>query len=46
MIHLLRNSFRYAGRRDRDRIAEKLKPVYTAPDEAAATARFTEFQEE
>ncbi|MFV2118722.1 IS256 family transposase [Streptomyces sp. Act-28] len=46
VIHLLRNSFRYAGRQDWDEIAKKLKPVYTAPNEAATTARFTGFQEE
>lgn len=46
VIHLLRNSFRYAGRQDWVKIAKNLKPVYTAPNEAAATARFTEFQEE
>ncbi|GAA2563886.1 hypothetical protein GCM10010398_60810 [Streptomyces fimbriatus] len=46
VIHLLRNSFRYAGRQDWDKIAKKLKPICTAPNEAAVTARFTEFQEE
>jgi len=46
VIHLLRNSFRYAARQDWDKIAKKLKPVYTAPSEAAAAARFTEFQED
>jgi putative transposase len=38
VIHLLRNSFRYAARQDWDKIAKKLKPVYTAPNEAAAAA--------
>jgi len=46
VIHLLRNSFRYAARQDWDKIAKELKPVYTAPSEAAAAARFTEFQED
>lgn len=43
VIHLLRNSFRYAGRQHWDRISKDLKPVYTAPTEAAAKERFTEF---
>jgi mutator family transposase len=41
----LRNSFRYAARQDWDKIARDLKPVYTAPTEAAAAARFEEFAE-
>jgi transposase-like protein len=40
---LLRNSFRYAGRQHWDAIARVLKPVYTAPTEAAARERFAEF---
>ena len=30
IVHLLRNSFRYASRRDWDAIAKALRPVYTA----------------
>jgi putative transposase len=45
IVHLLRNSFRYAGRQHWDAIAKALKPVYTAPTEAAATERFLEFAE-
>jgi hypothetical protein len=45
VVHLLRNSFRHAARQDWDKIAKALKPVYTAPSEAAATERFSEFQE-
>ncbi|MFF3359854.1 IS256 family transposase [Streptomyces sp. NPDC002917] len=45
VIHLLRNSFRYAARQDWDNMAKALKPVYTAPSEAAATERFLEFSE-
>lgn len=45
VIHLLRNSFRYAARQDWDAIARALKPVYTAPTESAATERFLEFAE-
>jgi putative transposase len=43
VIHLLRNTFRYAGRHDWDQLAKDLKPVYTAPTPAAAEARFAEF---
>ncbi|GAA1887528.1 IS256 family transposase [Asanoa iriomotensis] len=43
VIHLLRNSFRYAGRQHYDAIAKALRPVYTAATEAAAKARFAEF---
>ncbi|KOX34253.1 transposase [Saccharothrix sp. NRRL B-16348] len=43
IVHLLRNSFRYAGRQHWDAIAKALKPVYTAPTEAAAKERFAEF---
>jgi len=42
VIHLIRNTFRYASRRDRDALAKDLRPVYTAPSEAAAAARFDE----
>jgi transposase-like protein len=43
VVHLLRNSLRYAARQDWDKIAKALKPVYTAPTEDAATERFMEF---
>ena len=43
VIHLLRNTFRYASRRDWDAISKDLRPVYTAATEAAAAARFDEF---
>jgi len=45
VVHLLRNSFRYAGRQHWAAIAKALKPVYTAPTEAAARERFGEFAE-
>ncbi len=45
VIHLLRNTFRYAGRQDWEKIAKDLRPVYTAPTEAAAAARLEEFAE-
>jgi putative transposase len=43
IVHLLRNSFRYASRKDWATIAKDLRPVYTAPSEAAALDRFAEF---
>ena len=45
VVHLLRNSFRYAGRQHYDAIAKALRPVYTAPTEAAAMERVLEFCE-
>jgi putative transposase len=45
VVHLLRNSFKYAARQHWDAIAKALKPVYTAPTEAAAEQRFLEFAE-
>jgi putative transposase len=45
VVHLLRNSFRYASRRDWPAIAKDLKPIYTAPTEAAALDRLAEFAE-
>ena len=43
VVHLIRNSFRYASRRDWPAIAKDLKPIYTAATEAAALDRFAEF---
>jgi transposase-like protein len=43
IVHLLRNSFRYASRRDWEKIARDLKPVYTAATEPEALDRFAEF---
>src|SRR6202011_4153419 len=45
VIHLLRNSFRYASRKDWPAIAKDLKPIYTTPTEAAALDRFAEFSD-
>ncbi len=45
VIHLLRNSFRYASKRDWAAIAKDLKPVYTAASEAAALDAFVAFSE-
>src|SRR5262245_59823519 len=43
VIHLIRNTFRYASRKYWDHIDRDLKPIYTAPTEAAAKERFVEF---
>jgi len=43
VIHLLRNTFRYASRKYWDEMAKDLRPVYTAPTEAAAKERFNDF---
>ena len=42
-MHLLRNSFKYASKRDWAQIAKDLKPVYTAASETEALDRFAEF---
>jgi transposase-like protein len=36
ILHLIRQTFRLAARQDWDRIARMLRPIYTAPTEAAA----------
>ena len=43
IVHLLRNSFKYAPKRDWAQIAKDLKPVYTATSESEALDRFAEF---
>lgn len=43
VIHLIRNTFRYASRKCWDEMARDLRPIYTAPKEAAARQRFAEF---
>ncbi|MCZ4564260.1 IS256 family transposase [Rhodococcus sp. IEGM 1401] len=43
IIHLIRNTFRFASRKYWDEMARDLRPVYTAPSESAAKERFTEF---
>ncbi len=39
IIHLIRNTFRFASRKYWDQIAHDLRPVYTAASEAEALAR-------
>ena len=43
IVHLLRNSFKYASKKDWGAIAKDLRPVYTAVSESAALDRFAEF---
>lgn len=43
MLHLIRQTFRLAGRQHWDAIGRSLRPVYIAPTEAAAKERFAEF---
>ncbi len=43
IVHLLRNSFKYASKRDWAEVAKDLKPVYTAASEADALDKFAEF---
>ncbi len=45
VLHLIRNTFRYASRKYWEQMAKDLRPVYTAPTEAAAAARFEKFTE-
>jgi putative transposase len=45
ILHLIRNTFRYASGKYCDQIGHDLRPVYTAATEAEAKARFAEFAE-
>jgi putative transposase len=45
IIHLIRNTFRYASRKYWDQIAHDLRPIYTAPTPAEAKRRYEEFAE-
>lgn len=45
IIHLIRNTFRYASRKYWDRISADLKPIYTAATPAEARLRYEEFAE-
>jgi putative transposase len=46
IVHLLRNSFRYASKKDWPAIAKDLKPIYTAPSESGALDAFVAFTEQ
>jgi transposase-like protein len=43
IVHLLRNSFRYASRRDWAQLAKDLRPIYTAATETAALQALAAF---
>jgi putative transposase len=45
IIHLIRNTFRLTSRRDADAIKRDIKPIYTAPNAAAALAALDELEE-
>ena len=45
IIHLIRNSFRYASKKYWDKISFDLKPIYTAPTPAEARRCYEEFVE-
>lgn len=45
VIHLIRNTFRYAARQDWDKMARDLKPVYTAINAEQAAVKLEEFAE-
>jgi putative transposase len=45
ILHLIRNTFRYASKKYWDALARDLKPIYTAVNEADAATRFEEFTE-
>ena len=42
ILHLIRNTFRYAARQHWDELARDLRPVYTAPNAEMAAVRFEE----
>ncbi len=45
VLHLIRNTFRLASRRDWDAMAKDLRPVYTAINEQQAKERLVEFHD-
>jgi putative transposase len=45
VVHLVRNSLRYASRKYWSKITSELRDIYTAPTVEAAEARFSEFAE-
>ncbi len=46
VLHLIRNTFRFAARQHWDAMARRLRPVYTAINEDDARARLAEFYDE
>ncbi|MBK7822201.1 MAG: IS256 family transposase [Tessaracoccus sp.] len=45
IVHLMRNSFKYAARQDWDKISRSLKPIYQAATLSEAEDRFLDFQD-
>jgi transposase-like protein len=45
IVHLIRNTFRLASRRDWDAVKRDIKPIYTAPNPDAALAALDELEE-
>ena len=45
VVHLIRHSLKYVPRRERERVARDLKPIYTAVDANAAQAALEAFDE-
>jgi transposase-like protein len=45
VLHLIRNTFRYASKADWGPIAKELRPIYAAPSESAAADRLDELEE-
>lgn len=45
VVHLVRNSLRYASKTHWSQISNDMRAIYTAPTEEAALARFAEFTE-
>ena len=45
VLHLIRNTFRYASKADWAAIAKDLRPIYTAPTEQAASDRLDDLAE-
>lgn len=45
IVHMIRNSLRYVGWKERKKVAADLRPVYTADTEDAAEAALTAFEE-
>jgi transposase-like protein len=46
VVHMVRNSLRYASRKHWKQITTAMREIYTAPTVAAAEARFAEFAEQ
>ncbi len=45
IVHLIRNTFRLASRKDWDAVKRDIKPIYTAPNPAAALVALDELEE-